>query len=1261
MTEMLLAVRITADGRAFVGQMDAAQAKTAGLKTALGQTANEARDLARASDATAAAQGRAAGAATRLAASEVEVAAAARLAATAQAQAGAASVGATGAVARQSRGMDGLGLALGGAAAALSVAVTRSLDLGTSLIATSRQLGISVTAVQQFRHAARVTGVDVGALESSIGKLTLKIGQATAGNREANNAFAALRVGFETTDGAARSTENVLRDVFATLAAIEDPAARARLGTALLGDEYQRISPLLGDGAAGLAQFTAALEEQNRHLTPAQVAVLAAANIEYEKMQQTLGVSIAATVAENTAGLHALANALGAVANLSIRAASAWGEFWSNVTPGQLGLIAASGPLAQITLGAVTRHNANAAQDAAASRAAFANLTPQRGGNILFNTRAPSAPFIPGDRNSLLINPAARRATEQAEFVADVRRYQRAVVAPSPPTASSRAHPAAAAGVAVPHVIGPRGRNRGGGGGNRSAEAAARRAEAALERQRNLAEQVGVSIGRINDRWNEQPRLINQAAQDSEDLDRIITDLTEKKPPNWQALVDQAREAQGVIQTGLLRPFNDLVRASQRQVELQSLVLGGREDEAEVLDRIYRLQDAGVTVSEGQRSVIEQIVAREREVNDLLENRDAIIGAYQRSIGDLRGSLESLLSGGSVREFGRNLIDNARHLRGELLTEQLFGQPLRELEREIRESTGLEGTISALDTQVTTTVTAFAAVENAATSLSTVLADAANPGAAGAVGSFAADGGAFGDPTGDLGAVAASLRDIIVTGSRQGSSSAAASISAMRPNDYFTRVAAVMTRPITQLLEQIDATMGTKLADKVGGAIQGGLAGYFSAGPVGGVLGALNGSGLVTGKAGKVLGQASAGAQKGAEIAQIGKQLGIKTSTTGGSLGGAIGAATGVPGGDIVGSIIGSVVGGLLKKSKKGVATITNVTGDAVLSGNNKAFKAQAGEAASSVQSAIQSIADQLGGSVGNFAVSLGVKDGKYYLDPTGKGQTKKKKGAIGYGEDGTAAVSAAIIDAISDGGVTGISAAMQKALKSSSDLDKALKEALKVRDVEDIIGGIGSTLERQFRAFEGQAKDRVRIATQYGFDVVAIEARNAEDRKKLVDQILDDRVGSLRELLKDFAFGDLFEGSASDRRTALLGEAAKAKVDAEAGKDGAAAKLADLLRQLAETSRDAYGTAGPEFAADRSGAISSAEKVIALENERIKAGQDAAVATKAAIDTNNALTNESNDLLAQVVAKLEGLSGLGAVQVQAALSASNVSRQVAL
>ncbi|QNG47427.1 hypothetical protein [Sphingobium yanoikuyae] len=375
-------------------------------------------------------------------------------------------------------------------------------------------------------------------------------------------------------------------------------------------------------------------------------------------------------------------------------------------------------------------------------------------------------------------------------------------------------------------------------------------------------------------------------------------------------------------------------------------------------------------------------------------------------------------------------------------------------------------------------------------------------------------------------------------------------------------------------------------------------------------------------------------------------------SKTGGAIGGAIGGAVGKellgsalgslgqfagPIGAIAGGLLGGAIGGMLKKTKTGAANITSVDGDATLSGNSSKFKAAASGAAGSVQDGLSSIADQLGGAIGSFNVTIGQRHGDWRVR-TGTGSLKVAKGAKEFDDDQAGAIAYAIQLAVSQGAVTGLSAAVNKALKSSPDLDKALEEALKVSEIETLMGGLGAEIANEFKSFEATAKERVRIATQYGFDVAAIEKKNAEDRAALVESLLEEQVGSLQRLVDEMTSGSLFEGTALEQRDAILAEIEKAKADLAAGKDGASDTLASLFEQLNTVSKDAYGSTA-QYAADRAMILDEARKAIAAANAQITAASAGSTSSSdPALATTNQALDENNDQNAELIALLKNL-----------------------
>lgn len=141
-------------------------------------------------------------------------------------------------------------------------------------------------------------------------------------------------------------------------------------------------------------------------------------------------------------------------------------------------------------------------------------------------------------------------------------------------------------------------------------------------------------------------------------------------------------------------------------------------------------------------------------------------------------------------------------------------------------------------------------------------------------------------------------------------------------------------------------------------------------------------------------------------------------------------------------------------------------------------------------------------------------------------------------------------------------------------------------------------------------------------------------------------KVGSLKALLKDMQAGDLFEGDASTRLARLLAEITETQGDADAGIDGAAARLADLYRTLIETTRDNYGTAGGELSADRKLVEAGAGEIIKRETDRINAAATAQAKTTNAVESGNKLLNEISDQLAVSNARLGQIAGSGGTDI---------------
>jgi hypothetical protein len=356
------------------------------------------------------------------------------------------------------------------------------------------------------------------------------------------------------------------------------------------------------------------------------------------------------------------------------------------------------------------------------------------------------------------------------------------------------------------------------------------------------------------------------------------------------------------------------------------------------------------------------------------------------------------------------------------------------------------------------------------------------------------------------------------------------------------------------------------------------------------------------------------------------------------------------PLGSIAGGLLGGVVGKLfMPKARPGGATVSSVGGEAGVSGSvgsDKAGIAAGSSLGGSVASTINQIVDRLGGALGSFSVQIGQYKDDLRVNVNGRPLGGVKgSGATGFGQDQNAAINFAAAQAIAQGAVQGVSDAVAKALRSSSNVESALKEALKVQEIELLLGGIGAQIDKAFRDFEATAAERVRIARAYGFDLVAIEKRNGEDRNKLADQLMKSQVGSLQSLIDEMTSGSLFEGNALERIAAINIEIAKAQTDLDAGVEGAGDRLAQLLEQRLGASRDAYGTTSG-YSADRQATLDQARAAVAAANARIMAARGEQ-SSDPALATTNAALNENNDQNAQIIAGLRDLNvGIGTLGV---------------
>ncbi|MBB3858873.1 hypothetical protein GGQ88_000113 [Novosphingobium hassiacum] len=780
-------------------------------------------------------------------------------------------------------------------------------------------------------------------------------------------------------------------------------------------------------------------------------------------------------------------------------------------------------------------------------------------------------------------------------------------------------------------------------GRNKRNNSAERERKAALARE-EYGEGTAKKIADIRDQFSDLPTAVGRANNAMRDLDKISGDLARRPlTPNVKALVDEIGRAKAAINESLNRPFNDFLEQAREGAEIDKLLLAGRDDEARALQIVLGLQEKQGPLQQEQLDAVLATVRGERERSAVLRDQRALISANVAAVQDFRGALEGTVADAlrgrfSIERVLSSIGNSFITITSKKLVENMFGDTLRQLEAQ---ATGADK-VDAAGTRIASSlddgakaVKSFADVVNTA-----IAAIRGSNGSSSATASLASvAGGAAGSVSDLFGKLTSGVAEKIAQNAGAMGSGGVPETS----GDEIV-VTANKSRKVDLsgtnglLIDMVDRTLqqiGVRIPTVVTAGIKGALAKLEQSLPQA-LQGAFTGtaaSRIFLGDKGTtgMIGSAIGGALGG----KLGEQVLTKGLTAVG--GKALGSLAG-PLGSALGGVLGGLIGGAFKKTTSGGASIgLNAQGNAGVTGtagNSADLKKTASGFGGTVVSALDQIAQALGADLGAFNVAIG-KRSSGYIKVSASGNAaattgKKVTSDIIYnGKDEGEAIMAALANAIGDGAIKGVSAAVQRALKSSTDVDKAVKEALKVQQVELAIGGIGAEMAKAFSDFERQAAERLKIARQYGFDVAKLEQVNAKDRLKLNEKLLKEQVGSLQDLIAEMTSGSLFEGSSVDQRAKLLDQISATRAQAAAGEEGAADKLAQLLQQLNSVSRDAFGTTGG-FAADRSTILDVARETVAAANQRIA---DAQKATDPALAETNGQLDEANDQLSRLAA----------------------------
>jgi tape measure domain-containing protein len=573
-----------------------------------------------------------------------------------------------------------------------------------------------------------------------------------------------------------------------------------------------------------------------------------------------------------------------------------------------------------------------------------------------------------------------------------------------------------------------------------------------------------------------------------------------------------------------------ITRDIERQAEINSLLLQGREAEARAVERTLRIVDEIGNAGYGQ---YQQLLADERQqlkINDALASRQRIVGSITDVLDATRSGFTQFLvdlperGASAAGDYLKNIDRALRRAAATQLTEKIFAGADGKLRALLQGTGGIESRTAFLAEQMDTAGTASGTLATALTEATKVINEAATNLASG--------------PASGGGLPAASLSDAEFA--RRGVANLTAQYIRDNPNGP---PAANDNADIV-----VTALLG-KNADKKSGGIENQKKPIVTTMPpsvfslfssmigdaVGGNVGKFikkNGADVIEGiYTGRALGRL-VGGDKGEAIGGVlggAASLTKALSSGSGAIASAASKASPYIAAVVAGFEIGTSIGKLLAPKPRANAVITSVYDKAVTYGNNQTAVDNVKQTVDSVQSTLSKVIDALGGTAGAFRVSIGQYKDYFRVSANGSDAGAKRapntaSSQIIYdGKDASEATRIAVLNAIQDGAVQGIREGAQRLLAAGRDLEAQVNKALKFQNVfdrlkqkTDPVGFAVEKLNKEFTSLIAIFKEAGASNQEYADLTKLYELERADAIKQAtnaasqaLDQFLKDMVGS--------------------------------------------------------------------------------------------------------------------------------------------------------
>ena len=184
-------------------------------------------------------------------------------------------------------------LALAGSVGfSLQQSVTSFASTGDALDKMSQRIGITAEQLQEFSYAATHAGAAPEDLEDALKDLGTHMAEIANGLDTSSSAFTLFqKLGIEMKDAAGnmRPVEQVFLDLADAIQRNEDPALRAKMAMATMGDSGRKLIPMLAGGSDGLKQMAAQARDLGLVMSNDAVASAATMTDHMDDMRAVIG------------------------------------------------------------------------------------------------------------------------------------------------------------------------------------------------------------------------------------------------------------------------------------------------------------------------------------------------------------------------------------------------------------------------------------------------------------------------------------------------------------------------------------------------------------------------------------------------------------------------------------------------------------------------------------------------------------------------------------------------------------------------------------------------------------------------------------------------------------------------------------------------------------------------------------------------------------------------------------------------------------